>query len=880
MCRFPYLFAALGLATSWQAPHLLAGQYKAITIDGDFHDWLGVPLSEVDDPDPESPFDIRDVALANDDDYLYVRVRLHAPSPYANAHHQVLVDTDADSSTGHAWGGVGSELFIENGLSYQQKNGQFNEGGGSQLDWAVAPAGTASEFEMRLSRATLDAEGLPFFTGDHEIMVSIMARTLEWQLADSLEGLPYTFATQPEPFTGSKELTNLEDTFWFYQEVGDPEPDWLLPNYLGDDTWQGGNGFFNFGFPDGTFPVIDPVSLTPGRTTYYFRTPFLWEHAAEGVALLAQTHLSDGAVIYLNGDEVRRIRMPQGEIDPGTHALSGPQDLEQAEIFSLPASALITGENLLMVEVHQAAASPESLAFGLTLAASDSEPPNLEDPNQPEDRLVVEGESTTFALGPIAGTEPYQFQWFKDGEPIPDAVSARLEIPIVLQEHAGAYSVEVRNASGTVCSRDAQLTTTALPLSLPNTAQPADQTLTEGDSLVLSIDVTGSPPLSYQWFKNDVAIPLATQESHTIDPAAIEDSGTYHVTVGNRLGSIMSRQSHVTVHADDTAPAIDGITAGATTVRILFSERLHAASASEASHYTIPGITVHRASLLEDRRSVVLETDPLLFGEIYELRVHNVTDRYDNRVDQTQAFRATILIDGDFGDWTGIDPVASSPRNSEGAEFHQFWVANDADFLYLRFSFHEHLGQLPVDFFYQIYIDGDNDPATGLSISTIGSSLMIENGSGWLQSGGAFNEGSVSNVNFQLAPQESSQEFECRISLDAGSADGVPLLTADTLGISFNLVSTSWEVIDSGPAEAILHPRSPWPSLTDPTIPSDRLPPLTVLRASDQVEIRWQEGTLETSDTLLPDAWVPLPDATSPYRIPPDQPARFYRSRD
>ena len=163
------------------AANLFGGQFKHITIDGSFEDWLGVPVSEMDEVDSEGEFDIRDIAIANDDDYLYIRVRLHSPSNYSGFNHQVLVDTDADGGTGHPWGGVGSELFVENGASYQQKGGGFNEGAGSNLNWKVSPSGSATQFEMRLSRTTLDSEGLPFFSGD-DVIVSVLAQSLEWQL--------------------------------------------------------------------------------------------------------------------------------------------------------------------------------------------------------------------------------------------------------------------------------------------------------------------------------------------------------------------------------------------------------------------------------------------------------------------------------------------------------------------------------------------------------------------------------------------------------------------------------------------------------------------------------------------------------------------------
>jgi hypothetical protein len=858
---------------------LFAGQFKRITIDGAFDDWLGVPASKIDDADAEGKFDFKEVAIANDDDYLYVRVRLHSPSSYSGFNHQVLVDTDADGSTGHAWGGVGSELFIENGASYQQKNGAFNEGSGSNLGWSVSPSGSSTQFEMRLSRASLDTEGLAFFGGD-DVEVSVLAQTLDWALADSVESILYTFVTQPEIFQGTKTLTNLADTLWIYQEVSDPEQDWLLPDFLPeDDTWQGGDGFFSFGFDDGVYPVNASVPLATGRTTYYFRTwPFQWDHAAEGVALLADAHISDGAVIYLNGEEVRRIRMPEGAIDGSTPALASVATPGQVETFSLPAAALINGENLLMVEMHQALDSMDSLAFGLTLTANDSVPPSFEEPGKPLDREVVEGEGTLFELGPLAGTEPYLFQWYKDDAAIPEATGVRLEIPIVLQEDGGTYSVEVSNGSGSVRSRDISLTTTALPVSFPNDAQPADQLLTQGEALTLSIEVEGSPNFTYQWFKDDVAIDLATEATLTIDAAAVEDTGDYHVTVNNRLNSLNSRTASIVVQSDANAPTIDAIRAGSGSVIITFSEILSSNSATDVAHYTIPGIDVESATLADDLRTVTLETAAMTFAQEYALTVNGIDDRFGNSVKSAAPFRASILIDGDFGDWTGIDPVATDALESEGYEFHQFWAANDDEFLYLRFSFHENIGQLPVDYFYQIFIDGDKDPSSGFSVSTIGSSMMIENGSAWMQVGGEFNEGSVPNVDFQLAPTEASAEFECRISLSS-SKDDVPLLTADALGISFNLITTSWEAIESGPAEGIVYTLVNRPPLTESEPPGEAAP-LAIRQVGGQIEIIWDGTLLETSESLLPNSWVPVPDAPKPFLANPDDATRFYRGTD
>ncbi len=854
-----------------------AGTFREITIDGSFDDWLGVPVLETADANAEGSFDFKDIAMANDDAFLYIRVRLHRPVAYASFHHDLAFDTDADGTTGTSLWGVGSEMLVEDGNSYQQKNGAFNEGGGSNLNWRAAPAGVADAFEMRVSRGVLDTEQLPFFQGD-DIVVSYIAQTLEWQLSDAIQGVPYTFTTQPERFQGSKVLADFEETLWFYQEVADPvAPDWRLADYTGevvqglDETWKVDQGLFVQGFANDAFPVATQVALNPGRTTYYFRTSFLWEHAGEGVAFQAEAYLSDGAVIYLNGEEIRRIRMPEGIIEPGTAALGLTQSLGEVESFSLPARSLLVGENILTVEVHRVPRGMEAIAFGLQLSVNDSVPPSLEDNAKPEDREVIEGESTVFALGAIAGTAPFDYQWYKNGEMIPNADGAQLEIPEVLEGDAGIYEAEVRNASGTVRSRAAVLTTTAAPPVFTENALPADQTVLLGRPFTLTAAIGGSPPFTYQWTLNGEVIPGATGALYMVDAASAADAGDYQLTVSNRASALESRIATVLVEGDTEAPLITRITGGSQTVTVVFSERV---SNVQASQFLIAGDPAVEVSLSEEGRTVTLHTaDALTFGQTYALDVSGVEDPFGNALTDSQDFQATILIDGDFSDWHGIDPIATDAQSGDGLEFHQYWVANDDEYLYVRFSFHSVVGPLPGSHFYHLFIDGDNDPNTGLN----GSSLMIENGLGWLQIGGGFNEGSVPSTGFVLAPETASTEFECRVSLAAVSQDGVPLVTADAVGLRFELIDTSWAVIDSGPdGDPIVHALD---VSRDPGLPVTPRPFVIDLLGT-QIELQWESGVLESSETLRPGSWVPVPGATSPHIVLPNESTQFYRARD
>lgn len=76
--------------------------------------------------------------------------------------------------------------------------------------------------------------------------------------------------------------------------------------------------------------------------------------------------------------------------------------------------------------------------------------------------------------------------------------------------------------------------------------QPLSQTNNFGTSTTFSVTGFGGS-LSYQWFKNGVAISGATNSSLTIPYPQEGDAGTYSVIVSNTLGSIQSADAVLTV---------------------------------------------------------------------------------------------------------------------------------------------------------------------------------------------------------------------------------------------------------------------------------------------------------------------------------------------
>lgn len=104
-------------------------------------------------------------------------------------------------------------------------------------------------------------------------------------------------------------------------------------------------------------------------------------------------------------------------------------------------------------------------------------------------------------------------------------------------------------------------TATATPAPTPGspviTVQPADQTVTAGQTARFTVTVTGNTPLHYQWRKNGTDIPGATKGVYTTPATTTSDNGSvYTVYITNPVGSVTSNNATLTVLPAGSAPSI------------------------------------------------------------------------------------------------------------------------------------------------------------------------------------------------------------------------------------------------------------------------------------------------------------------------------------
>jgi hypothetical protein len=92
-------------------------------------------------------------------------------------------------------------------------------------------------------------------------------------------------------------------------------------------------------------------------------------------------------------------------------------------------------------------------------------------------------------------------------------------------------------------------------LAVTASAQTSDLlTVNVGQQIAFSATAEGTPPLTWQWTKNGVAIAGATNASYIVASAATTDSGTYRARATNSAGNAESNALTINVVVPVVAP--------------------------------------------------------------------------------------------------------------------------------------------------------------------------------------------------------------------------------------------------------------------------------------------------------------------------------------
>lgn len=332
---------------------------------------------------------------------------------------------------------------------------------------------------------------------------------------------------------------------------------------------------------------------------------------------------------------------------------------------------------------------------------------------QPLDLTVTEGGTATFFIE-AQGTD-LQYQWQKNNVDIEGANDSAYTIETVtLTDGVSTFRCILKNAVDEVTSESARLTVTEKELPPVVTVQPENQTITEGESAVFSIQAQGTE-LFYQWQRDSADISDATSATYTLSSVSMADSGSmFRCIVSNSVGDTFSNEAMLIVTRAVVAPQIAVHPKTQTVTEGQLAEFAIEATGTDLSYqwqrdsididgameatYIIPEVTladsgaIYRCIVKNSAETVSSDAAALIV--LREREIVSPTIKlppasqkatagskvsFSVEADGTdlkyQWFKGNTAIDGETGSFFTIDAVTPAEKKSR----YQVIVYNDAD---------------------------------------------------------------------------------------------------------------------------------------------------------------------------------------------------------
>ncbi len=159
-----------------------------------------------------------------------------------------------------------------------------------------------------------------------------------------------------------------EKSVWRYLDNGSNQgTGWLMPGF-DDSQWPSGPAMLGYGDSTvyGTTLKFGPNSNNR-FITYYFRKNFQIDQISWLDTIDLRLLIDDGAVVYVNGQEVVRRNMPTGTITHTTLAAVSVVDTDISN-HRIPINYFVGGTNTIAVEVHQVGVTSSDIRFDLVLS--------------------------------------------------------------------------------------------------------------------------------------------------------------------------------------------------------------------------------------------------------------------------------------------------------------------------------------------------------------------------------------------------------------------------------------------------------------------------------------------------------------------------------
>lgn len=260
------------------------------------------------------------------------------------------------------------------------------------IKWTTAaPASTQVEYGLTVDDLGLTTPLLSEPTVNHQVLLTgLKPGTGYFFRAVSLEGarrhVSPNLSFTTTNYATVQVLIHLTDPWKFTVDSQDGR-NWTAAG-ADESGWSGpGNGLLwadvrSTGPNPAVEPKGEPLPVDSANSgfpypTYYFRHHFNLTGKVPGIYLSLSAYVDDGAVFYLNGHEIQRLRMEDAPAVIDNSALStgfpcngDATCTDDIDLTDTVSDWLLEGDNVLAVEVHNYNPRSADITFGLTLSAA------------------------------------------------------------------------------------------------------------------------------------------------------------------------------------------------------------------------------------------------------------------------------------------------------------------------------------------------------------------------------------------------------------------------------------------------------------------------------------------------------------------------------
>jgi hypothetical protein len=157
------------------------------------------------------------------------------------------------------------------------------------------------------------------------------------------------------------------DSDWKYWDASSiPATNWHLPGYS-DASWKTGQAQLGYGNKGERTTISYGPDSNNKNPTAYFRKSIDIQNISSLSSATVRIFVDDGAAVYVNGTEIGRYNLPDGELTYWTYTITWNNG-DYAD-FNVPLELLKNGTNVIAVEVHQTSANSSDLIFNLEMTA-------------------------------------------------------------------------------------------------------------------------------------------------------------------------------------------------------------------------------------------------------------------------------------------------------------------------------------------------------------------------------------------------------------------------------------------------------------------------------------------------------------------------------